>query len=89
MGKRSRAKRNRTPAPLQRFSFSSFGHDKSTWAFVVGMFLLAYGTAAMQYSRWNHRENAVVHPVFHPLAIVLGLALIVLSYAKWKLKKRP
>jgi uncharacterized membrane protein HdeD (DUF308 family) len=89
MGKRSRAKRNRTPSALPRFSFSSFGLDKSTWAFVVGMFLLAYGTAAMQYSRWNHRENALVHPVFHPWAIVLGLALIVLSYTKWRQKKRP
>jgi hypothetical protein len=50
------------------------------------MFVLAYGTAAMQYSRWNHRENALVHPVFHPWAIVFGLALIVLSYTKWKQK---
>ncbi len=87
MGKRSQAQRNRTTAPLPRFSLSSFALYKSTWAFVVGMFVLAYGSAAMQYSRWNHRENALVHPVFHPWAIVLGLALIVLSYTKQK--KRP
>ncbi len=28
----------------------------------------------------NHAENARVHPVFHPWAIVAELALIVLSY---------
>jgi uncharacterized membrane protein HdeD (DUF308 family) len=68
---------------------SIFALDKSTWAFVIGVFVLAYGTAAMQYSRWNHAENAHVHPVFHPWAIVLGVALIVLSLTKWKDKKHP
>ena len=67
---------------------SIFALDRSTWAFVIGVFVLAYGTAAMQYSRWNHAENAHVHPVFHPWAIVLGVALIVLSLTKWRKNKR-
>lgn len=48
--------------------------------FMIGVCVLSYGTAAMQYSRWNHAENAHVHPVFHPWAIIVGIALIVLSY---------
>ncbi len=89
MGKRSRGKHNRTPAPVSRFTLGAFALDMSTWAFVGGMFVLAYGTAAMQYSRWNHVENASVHPVFHPWAILLGVALIVLSLTRWKNKNRP
>ena len=80
MGKSSRAKRNRVRAPVPRFSMKSFSLDRSTWIFVIGIFVLSYGTAAMQYSRWNHAENARVHPVFHPWALVAGIALIVLSY---------
>ena len=34
----------------------------------------------MQYSRWSHAENARVHAVFHPWAIIVGIALILLSY---------
>lgn len=49
--------------------------------------MLAYGTAAMQYSRWNHAENAHVHPVFHLWAIILGVAMIVFSYRKPKDRK--
>ena len=79
-GKRSREKHNRTPAPVSRFSIGSFLLDRSTWLFVVGGFTLLYGTAGMQYSRLNHIENARVHPVFHPWAIVAGIALIVPSY---------
>jgi hypothetical protein len=85
MGKSSRAKRNRIPAPVPRFSMGSFSLDSSTWMFVIGVLVLSYGSAAMQYSRWNHTENAGVHPVFHPWAIVLGIAVIVLSY---KMPKR-
>ena len=80
MGKRSRAKRNRTPAAVPRFSLSWLALSRSTWVFVVGVLVLSYGSAAMQYSRWNHAENARVHPVFHPWAIAVGIALIVLSY---------
>lgn len=80
MGKQSSAKRNRTPTPVPRFSLSSFSLDRSTWTFVVGVLVLAYGTAAIQYSRWNHAENAHVHPVFHLWAIIVGIALILLSY---------
>ena len=82
MGKHSRAKHNRLPAPPPRFRFSlaSFSLDRSTWTFVAGVLALMYGTAGMQYSRWNHAENAHIHPVFHPWAIVVGIALIVLSY---------
>jgi hypothetical protein len=50
--------------------------------FVIGILVIAYGTAAMQYSRWNHAENALVHPVFHPWAIVVGLTLLVISIKK-------
>ena len=85
MGKRSRAKRNRTPAPVPRFTLGAFALDMSTRTFVVGAFVLAYGTAALQYSRWNHAENGRVHPVYHPWAIIVGIALIVLSY---KMPKR-
>ena len=68
---------------------SNFALDKSTWEFVGGVLLLAYGTAAMQYSRWNHVENAHVHPLFHPWAIILGIALLVLSYIKPKGRRTP
>ncbi len=89
MGKQSRAKRNRVPAPVPRFSMRSYSLDRSTpWLFVIGIFVLSYGTAAMQYSRWNHAENAHVHPVFHPWAIVVGIALIVLSYKMLKRDRR-
>ncbi len=61
------------------------GVYRSTWVFVIGVLLLSYGTAGMQYSRWSDAENARVHPVFHAWGIVVGIALIVLSY---KMKKR-
>jgi hypothetical protein len=80
MGKQSRAKRNRIPAPVPRFSMKSFSLYKSTWIFVIGVLVLSYGIAALQYSRWNNAENARVHPVFHPWAIIVGIALIVLSF---------
>ncbi len=80
MGKRSRAKHERESAPVPRFSLSWFVLDRSTWVFVFGVLLLSYGTAGMQYSRWNHAENAHIHPVFHPWAIAVGIVLIVLSY---------
>jgi hypothetical protein len=80
MGKRSRGKRNRTPPPIPRSPTSSFSLYKSTGVFVAGILMLAYGTAAFQYSRWNHSENAKVHPVFHLWAIIVGVALIVISY---------
>ena len=80
MGKSSRAKSNRVPGPVPRLSMKSFSLDRSTWMFLIGILVLSYGTAAMQYSRWNHAENARVHAVLHPWAIIAGIALIVLSY---------
>ena len=80
---RSRAKANRVSTPLPRFTFSSLLLSRSTILFVLGVFLLAYGSAAMQYSRWDHGFNRHVHPVFHVWAIVVGLLLIVVSY-RWK-----
>jgi hypothetical protein len=44
MGKQSRAKRNRIPAPVPRFSLRSFSLDWSTWMFVNGILVLSYGT---------------------------------------------
>jgi hypothetical protein len=82
MGKSSRAKSNRVPAPVPRLSMKSFSLDRSTWMFLIGIFVLSYGTAALQYSRWNHVENASVRPVFHPWAIVGGIAIIVLSLTR-------
>ena len=56
--------------------------DRWTWLFALGTFVFMYGSAAMQYSRWNHRYNATVHPVFHTWAILLGVALIWISVRK-------
>jgi hypothetical protein len=80
MGELSLPKRNRSPAPVPRFSLSWFALSRSTWTFVVGVLVLSYGSAGMQYSRWDHVENGHVHPVFHPWAIAVGIALIVLSF---------
>jgi hypothetical protein len=53
MGRASRGKQNRTPAPYTRPPFSSYLPDGPTWLFVIGVGLLSYGTAVAQYSRWN------------------------------------
>ena len=79
MGRASKRKQNRTVAPYARLPLWSYLPDGSTWLFVAGVFLLAYGTAAMQYSRWNHTANAQVHPVFHPWAILVGVGVICLA----------
>ena len=50
MGKASRAKKNRTPAPHSRLSLWSYPPGGSTALFVIAIFLLGYGTAAMQYA---------------------------------------
>lgn len=84
MGKNSRAKHSKTTTPVPRVPRSTFRLYNSTWLFAGGVVVLAYGTAAMQYSRWNHAENARVHPVFHLGAIILGIAMIALSYRKPK-----
>jgi predicted ABC-type exoprotein transport system permease subunit len=75
MGRASRRKHDRVTQPITRPSVLSYMPDGPTLLFVVGIVLLAYGTAAMQYSRWNHAANRLVHPVFHPLAIVLGVVV--------------
>jgi len=82
MGQASRRKRNRTPALETRLPLTSYLPDGPTWLYVFGITLLAYGTAAMQYSRWNHAANRLVHPVFHPWAIVLGIGLTWLAIKK-------
>jgi hypothetical protein len=65
MGKGSRAKRNRVGAPVPRFSMKSFSLDRSTWIFVIGIFVLSYGTAAMQYSRIMLRMLASIPLSIH------------------------
>jgi len=70
-------------------SIQSYLPDHSTWLFVLGITALSYGSAAMQYSRWNHRYNAHVHPVFHLWAIAVGVVLIWLSVRKRPKGKRP
>lgn len=82
MGRASRRKQNRGPQPLTRPSVLSYLPDGPTWLYVVGIVLLAYGTAALQYSRWNHAANRLVHPVFHPWAIALGLGVTWLAIKK-------
>ncbi|MGA7316249.1 MAG: hypothetical protein WBX22_20020 [Silvibacterium sp.] len=82
MGKASKAKKNRTSASYSRLSLWSHLPDGSTALFAIDIVVLGYGTTAMQYSRWNHAENAHVHPVFHPWAIVLGLVLLGASLRK-------
>ena len=67
----------------------SYLPDRSTWLFVLGIAALSYGSAATQYSRWDHRYNAHVHPVFHPWAIVLGVILVWPSVRKKPTRKRP
>jgi len=79
MGRASKRKQNRTAAPYTRLPLWSYLPDGSTWLFVAGVFLLAYGTTAMQFSRWNHTANALVHPVFHPWAILIGVGVICLA----------
>jgi hypothetical protein len=51
-------------------SLKSYLPARWTWLFALGTFVFMYGSAAMQYSRWNHRYNATVHPVFHIWAIL-------------------
>jgi hypothetical protein len=82
MGRASKRKKNRSPEPLIRPSAWSYLPDGPTWLFVVGVLLLAYGIAAMQYSRWNHAANRLVRPVFHPWAVVLGVGVIWLAIMK-------
>jgi hypothetical protein len=48
--------------------------------FVGGMYLAAYGIAACQHSRWETRaEAARIVNVYHPWAIVLGLAMVIVG----------
>jgi hypothetical protein len=49
------------------------------------MYLAAYGSAALEHSRWETRaEAARIVNVYHPWAIVVGLAMVVVGlwYAK-------
>src|SRR5450631_1094258 len=72
LGRRSRAKQNRKSTPVPRISWlTDLLLDGWLWLSLIGFFFLMYGTSLMLYSRWNHRENVGLHPVFHPWAIVL------------------
>ena len=82
MGKNSRNKKNRTSLPPPRLYRGVGWLSWSTIVFVGGVLMVSYGLAAMQYSRWDHRHNATVHPVFHPWAIAIGIILIYMSIRK-------
>jgi len=44
------------------------------------MYLAAYGSAALQHSRWETRaEAAQIVNVYHPWAIVVGLVMVVVG----------
>ena len=48
--------------------------------FVAGMYLAAYGSAGCQHSRWETRaEAARIVNVYHPWAIILGLAMVIVG----------
>ena len=91
MGHRSRDKRARRiarqpasevdPALEQRKTYQSLVR---AFLFVIGMYVASFGIGACQFSRWNHRENALIHPIFHPWAIVLGAGIIILALIKRK-----
>jgi hypothetical protein len=48
--------------------------------FVGGIYFASFGVSAFRYSRWDHAHNALVHPVYHPWAIVVGLLMACLAY---------
>jgi tryptophan-rich sensory protein len=56
----------------------------STWAFVLGVISLGYGSSAFMYKRWDHEYNKHVQPAFHPWAIALGVLLIWIAVRKPK-----
>ena len=85
MSKRNHRKENRTLAQLPRSRFSNYLPDGSTVLFTIGIFLFAFGSSLMQYSRWNHAYNRQVIPVFHPWAIVAGVLLT--GFAVTRMKK--
>jgi uncharacterized membrane protein HdeD (DUF308 family) len=84
MGKNSRKKLNRKSAPPARFNSAWPLLSQSTMLFVVGIAIIAYGTAAFQYTRWNRDYNRAIHPSFHPWAIVVGVILVYFSSRKSK-----
>jgi hypothetical protein len=49
---------------------------KGTITFCAGVLLISFGLAGFQYKRWDHAYNRTVIPVFHPWAILVGIALI-------------
>jgi hypothetical protein len=34
--------------------------------FVGGIYFISFGLSGFRYSRWDHAQNALVHPVYHP-----------------------
>jgi hypothetical protein len=79
MGRKSRSKAERNPAPLDSLPVKGYLLSPSTLMFVAGVFIAAYGSSAMQYSRWDHAYNATVHPVFHPWAVIVGVLMIIFA----------
>jgi len=79
MGKKSRAKDNRTSKPPGIVRLGGCRPSRSTILFVVGCLLEAYGLSATLYSRWDHAADLQVKPVFHLWAVVVGLLVIVYS----------
>jgi hypothetical protein len=82
MGRASREKRYRKPAPY-REPPKSYLPTRGTLLFVLGVFVLSYGSGTMKYSRWDHRYNATLGPPTpHLWAIVVGIALLIYAYKK-------
>jgi hypothetical protein len=82
MGRASRAKRNREPAPYGQ-PLRNYFPTRATILFVLGVFVLWYGTGTMKYSRWDHRYNATLGPPTpHVWAIILGIAVLVYTHKK-------
>jgi hypothetical protein len=82
MGRKSRLKSDRKPAPVGSFQPRGYLPDRWTLMFVGGIFIAAYGLSVMQYRVWDYAYNATAHPVFHPWAVIAGLLMIVLSLRK-------
>jgi tryptophan-rich sensory protein len=64
------------------FRSKDYWLDWSTLLQIAGVLFLAYGSSAMQYSRWNHAYNATVRPLFYPWAVVIGIIMIILAVRK-------
>jgi hypothetical protein len=48
--------------------------------FMGGIYFISFGLSAFRYSRWANAHDALVHPVYHLWAVVVGLLMICLAY---------